>query len=137
MVQPTVRAVFAHFQNLNLLALIQDLRFGQTAWGGWSDGALLCPVAHGLPFGSDVQELNVLGQSAALVRGCTYAASRLGADARAVLRFVESWDEDVLSAHSLLQQLEELWHERLADCDIVQDILCGPSRCAPELGRMA
>jgi hypothetical protein len=40
-VQPTVRAVFAHFQNLNLLALIHDLRCGQAALDGWSDAALL------------------------------------------------------------------------------------------------
>jgi hypothetical protein len=122
-VQPTVRAVFAHFQNLNLLALIHDLRSGQAAWGGWSDGSLLCPVAHGLPFGTDIQELNALGQSAELARGCTYAASRLGADARAVLRFVESWEEETLSAASLLHQLQELWEERLADADVVQQVL--------------
>ncbi len=134
-VQPTDRAVFAHFQNLNLLALIQDLRFGQMAWGDWSDGAILCPVAHGLPSGSDVQELNTLGQSAALARGCTYAATRLGADARAVLRFVESWDEETLGARSLLQQLQELWEERLADAEVVQEILGRQSRSGEQTDR--
>ncbi len=120
-VHSNIRAVFAHFQNLNLLSLVQDLRFGQTAWGDWSDGALLCPVAHGLPAGSDVWKLR---QSTDLARGCAYAASRLGADAQAVLRFVESWDEEVLSATCLLQQLQELWDERLADAVAVQDVLC-------------
>jgi hypothetical protein len=122
-VQPTVRAVFAHFQNLNLLALIHDLRCGQAALDGWSDAALLCPIAHGLPSGGDVHALNTFGQAANFARGCRYAARRLGADAFSVRHFVESWDEETLSADSLLQQFLELWEERLDDAEVVQAVL--------------
>ena len=50
-VSSRVYSVFGHFQNLNLLALLQDLREGRTARQAWLAGSLLCPVAHGLPHG--------------------------------------------------------------------------------------
>jgi hypothetical protein len=119
-----IRDVFAHFQNLNLLALLHDLRGGQTAKRSWiSTGANLCPVAHGLPAGSQVRELLVLGQTAGLEDGCTFAAQHLGAAREAVLRFVRLWDEDVFRSDWLLRQLEEIWYERLADAEAVQEIL--------------
>jgi hypothetical protein len=123
--------VFGHFQNLNLLALLQDLRAGRTARQAWHSGSLLCPVAHGLPHGAEVQRLRALGQAADLSAGCDFAARHLGADPAAVLRFVRSWDEEALSSDALLRQLEELWAERLADAEAVQELLQGgPS--APE-----
>jgi hypothetical protein len=127
-VSSTVYGVFGHFQNLNLLALLQDLRDGRTARQAWLSGSLLCPVAHGLPHGTHVEELRVLGQTIALTEGCDLAARRLAADPGAVLRFVRSWDEDDLSTGALLRQLEELWEERRVDAEAMQALLqSGPS----------
>ena len=122
-VAQNIRAVFGHFQNLNLLVLIQDLWARETARHGWSTGTLLCPVAHGLPAGEQVRHLTVLGQTADLDAGCEYAARHLGADPKAVLRFVRAWDEQGLAPTWLLQQLDEIWHERLADAQVMQDLL--------------
>src|SRR5260370_16313431 len=113
-VSPGVQAVFGHFQNLNLLALLHDLRDGRTAREAWLSGLLLCPVAHGLPAGPQVRELSALGQSADLSEGCHYAARLLGAEPGAVLRFVRFWDEGAVSRGWLLRQLGEGWGERLA-----------------------
>lgn len=120
-----IREVFGHFQNLNLLALLHDLRSRSTARQAWSTGTLLCPVAHGLPAGQQVRELSVLGQAAELADGCEYAARWLGAPPAAVLRFVRSWDDGVLDRERLLGQLEELWQERLADAEVMQELLQG------------
>src|SRR5262245_31078444 len=122
-ISPIIRDVFVHFQNLNLLALLFDLHQDRTARQAWSSGSLLCPVAHGLPAGQQVQQLAVLGQIADLGRGCDFAARQLGADPAAVLRFVRSWDADAFSRDWLFQQLFELWQERLADAEAVQELL--------------
>jgi hypothetical protein len=121
-----IREVFGHFQNLNLLALLHDLRKHETARQAWSSGAWLCPVAHGLPAGRQVRELSALGQAADLEDSCDYAARHLGANPRAVLRFVRSWDEEVVGGERLLGQLQGLWQERLADALAVQEMLQGP-----------
>jgi hypothetical protein len=132
-VSPGVQAVFGHFQNLNLLALLQDLRGGRTARQAWLSGALLCPVAHGLPAGPQVRELSSLGQAADLSVGCYFAARLLGADPGAVPRFVRFWDEGAVSPGWLLRQLEEVWAERLADAQALQGLLQGGPG-APEWG---
>lgn len=119
----SIREVFGHFQNLNLLALLHDLRDRRTARQAWSSGTLLCPVAHGLPAGQQVQRLTVLGQIAQLGQGCDFAARLIGADPAAVLRFVRSWDDEAFSREWLLWQLHELWQERLADAEAVQELL--------------
>lgn len=118
-----IRAIFSHFQNLNLLALLQDMRAGRVTRRGWLSGTLLCPVAHGLPHGEQVRELRAMGQAADLGHGCAYAADRLGAEAQAVLYFVRCWDEGVIQPENLLRQLEELWSERLEDALTVQAFL--------------
>ncbi|HTU23541.1 MAG TPA: hypothetical protein VMG10_36230, partial [Gemmataceae bacterium] len=64
-----IRDVFGHFQNLNLLALLHDLQQDRTARQTWANGRLLCPIAHGLPAGQQVQRLSVLGQIAELGQG--------------------------------------------------------------------
>ena len=107
-ISPIIRDVFGHFQNLNLLALLFDLHQDHTARQAWSSGSLLCPVAHGLPAGQQVQQLAVLGQIAELGRGCDFAARCLGADPAAVLRFVRSWDADDFSRDWLFQQLVDV-----------------------------
>jgi hypothetical protein len=128
-VSPSVRGVFGHFHNLNLLALLHDLRAGHTARQAWLSGSLLCPVAHGLAAGPQVRALSALGQTDDLNQGCAFAARQLGADPSAVLRFVRLWDEEALSTASLLRQLEELWRERLADAEAMQGLLReAPSR---------
>jgi hypothetical protein len=124
-VHARIRAVFGHFQNLNLLALLRDLSSGRTAVRSWSSGTLLCPIAHGLPARQDVVALNLLGQTDELIRGCDHAARRLGADPASVLHFVRSWDEESIGAGWLLAQLEELWAERLEDAETVQALLQG------------
>jgi hypothetical protein len=120
-----IRGVFGHFQNLNLLTLLQDLHSGRTARQAWSTGALLCPVAHGLPTGQQVRELVLLGQTTDLGHGCHRAARHLGAHPTTVLRFVRSWDEGFFGPDRLLQQLQELWQERVADAEAMQELLQG------------
>ncbi len=124
-VSPKFFAVFGHFQNLNLLALLQDLRSGRTERQAWLSGTRLCPVAHGMPRGDHVLRLKALGHVADPAKGCDYAARHLGADPDAVLRFVRYWDEEAPSPEPLLRQLEELWAERLADAEAVQEVLQG------------
>jgi hypothetical protein len=122
-IESMIRDVFGHFQNLNLLALIYDLDQDRTARQAWASGSLLCPVAHGLPAEQQVRQLSVLGQMAGLGQGCDVAARHLGADPRAVQRFVRAWDTDAVSRAWLLHQLYELWQERLADAEAVQEVL--------------
>jgi hypothetical protein len=118
-----VRAIFSYFENLNLLILIEDLRASRIVRHGWSTGKLLCPIAHGLPNGDQVHELNRLGQTADVSLSCNYAAHFLGANPSAVLRFVCSWDDATLSREWLQRQLEELWIERLENALAVQEVL--------------
>jgi hypothetical protein len=122
-IDTSIRNVFGHFQNLNLLVLLENLRSGRTAQRAWSSGALLCPVAHGLPAGQQVRDLRILGQAAEWGQDCDYAARCLGADPAAVLRFVRLWDEHVRAPGWLLRKLSELWEERLADAWAVQEML--------------
>jgi hypothetical protein len=122
-VSSTIHDVFGHFQNLNLLALLHDLRGNRAARGAWSSEIDLCPIAHGLPAGQQVEELNVLVEIADVRKGCAYAARHLGADPIAVARFVRYWDEQVFGREWLFRQLEEMWQERLADAVAVQDVL--------------
>jgi len=124
-VSTRIRDVFGYFQNLNLLALLHDLRTHHAARQAWSTGTVLCPIAHGLPAGEQVRELNLLGQSADLKWGCDYAAQFLGADPAAIFRFVRAWDEETLGRIWLFQQLQELWEERLADAEVMQEFLHG------------
>jgi len=76
--QRSIRQVFGHFQNLNLLALLEDLRCGRTARGAWASGSSLCPVAHGLLGGRTVSELKILSHASDLRYGCDYAAGSWG-----------------------------------------------------------
>jgi hypothetical protein len=124
-VSSNIRGVFGHFQNLNLLALLHDLRDGHTTRQAWLSGTRLCPVARGLPAGRHVRALTVLGQAADLGEGCDYAARQLGADPDMVLRFVRSWDEEAFGRDWLCRQLQELWDERLADAEAFQELLQG------------
>jgi hypothetical protein len=123
-----IREVFGHFHNLNLLALLHDLRGGRAAREDWSTtDKLLCPVAHGLASGQQVREINLLGEFANLKKACSYAAQCLGANVDAVARFVHSWDDHSLSTEVLTRHLEDIWQERLADAEAMQQVLAVPT----------
>ena len=121
----SIRGIFAHFQNLNLLALLHDLRTDRTARGAWLDGSLLCPIAHGLSTGRQVRELESLGPCSELTPSCHHAARDLGTEPSRILQFVRSWDGQDLSCEVLFSQLNELWEERLSDADAMQELLHG------------
>lgn len=122
-----IRNVFAHFQNLNLLVLINGLRRRNVAKGDWTQLDRLCPIAHGLPEGRLVQETRYVSQANSLEQGCVYAARRLGAQPDEVARFVQWWDSaDETGLELLIVQLQRLWQERLADADAMQRILEQP-----------
>ena len=125
LIETAIRKVFAHFQNLNLLALVHDLEHDGAARADWSARHFLCPVAHGLASAQQVREVNLLNQMANLRKACDYAANCLGAQPGAVIRFVRSWDEHVLTREELLWHLRQLWDERLADAIAVQQVIQG------------
>ncbi len=138
MASAIITELFSYFQDLNLLALLEDLRAGRTTRDAWLSGSLLCPVAHGLPAGHLVQNLNALGQSASFGFGCDFAGRQLGADPRRIAEFVKSWDEGRLGSDWLIGQLEEIWNERLEDAETIQDLLQEPSAAIEETaGRAA
>jgi hypothetical protein len=122
---PIIHGVFGHFQNLNLIVLLDDLRAERAAQGAWAAGRRLCPVAHGMPAGQVVNDLRFLGQAADLERGCDYAARHLGADPVRVHQFVKLWDSHSYAQDWLLGKLEDLWQERLMDADAVQELISG------------
>src|SRR5687767_13408593 len=119
------RHIFERFQNLNLAFLLEDLRRNLTAVGNWEAAQKLCPVAHGMPDGAAVAQLRYLSQEINLERACEYAAALMGAQGREVFRFVELWDHKPY-AEWLLDELDAIWQERLADAVAVQEVTAGP-----------
>jgi hypothetical protein len=67
-----------------------------------------------------------------LPRACDYAANVLGADPASLSRFIHYWDGDGESNTGQLQQLDELWQERLTDAEAVQDV-CRLPRNGPSV----
>jgi hypothetical protein len=123
-VDPAIRGVFDYFQNLNLLVLMEDLQRGQTARRAWHARGQLCPVAHGLPADQQVREACAADlEPGNLNRACIFAARILGAKPEEVVHFVECWDLDRISDNELREQLEQLWQERLADAELMQEFL--------------
>jgi hypothetical protein len=120
-----VRRVFAHFHNLNLRVLIEDLRRGKVTRGNWSYDDDLCPVAHGLPSGQAVSVLRYLSQAVDLPRACRQAAHEIGVPPRFLERFILSWDGGGMSQEWLLEQLQSIWAERQADADALQLVVGG------------
>ena len=119
-----IRGVFDYFQNLNLLVLVEDLRQGQTARNAWQKGISLCPVAHGLPAEQQVREACSADlEPGYLNRACIFAARILGAKPEEVVHFVECWDRDRIGDDELREQLEQLWRERVADAELMQEFL--------------
>jgi len=118
----SLRPIFARFQNLNLVFLIEDLRRGLTARGGWLEHSNLCPVAHGMPDGDTIEYLEYLNHSKNLDAACAFAARALGARPGEVELFVERWDDAQLGPW-LLEELERIWQERVEDAEFMQDLL--------------
>jgi len=116
------RNLFARFQNLNLLVLIQDLRRGLIGRGNWLAGARLCPVAHGMADGAAVDHLEYLNYARNLDAACAFAARELGMSDAEVSDFVHCWDE-APAIGWLLDELEQMWEERLQDAEAMQDVL--------------
>jgi hypothetical protein len=125
-----IRNVFGHFQNLNLLVLIHDLRAGRAVQGAWAFAGDLCPVAHGMPMGQLVSTLRYMGQVFEPARASAYAAGYLGANPIDVQHFVDWWDAHVFSSDWLLGELESLWNERREDAEAVQEVISG-NPCSP------
>jgi hypothetical protein len=118
----SLRSIFERFQNLNLVFLIEDLRRGLTARGGWLEHANLCPVAHGMPDGDTIEHLEYLNHAKNLDAACAFAARMLGARPGEVELFVERWDDAQLGPW-LLEELQRIWDERVEDASFVQELL--------------
>jgi hypothetical protein len=117
----TVRNVFTHFQNLNLIVLMDDLRakrVARLAWITYASGQL-CPIAHGMPSFTALRK--VIESD-----GYNQAGEFLGCDEKWPREFVEKWDIVVYRDEELLAELQEIYQERLADADAVQQVIEGP-----------
>lgn len=117
-----LREIFERFQNLNLIFLIEDLRRNLAATGNWASSELLCPVAHGMPDGATVERLKYLSQAVNLDAACKYAACEVGAHETTIRHFVDLWDSTPAPMW-LLQELEQIWAERVEDADFVTAFL--------------
>jgi hypothetical protein len=78
-----------------------------------------------MPSGHAVGVLRYVSQAVDLPRACRLAAEEMGVPPRFVERFVLSWDGGAMSQEWLLEQLESIWAERLADADAVQEVIAG------------
>lgn len=125
------RDIFARFQNVNLLALIEDIRRRNVAREAWHDSHLfdevkgqnhdLCPVAHGFLCGQDtedVEDAETFSKSTAL------AAKIIGVAGEAVFNFVTEWDKNHKGSEEyLLYLLQSIWDERLVDAVATQEMI--------------
>jgi len=116
------RGIFERFQNLNLIALIEDLRRGQVAQGNWIEadddhGELynLCPLYHGVR--RDLESAIDFACAASVEN--ELVARHLGVRERDVRDFVGWWD-GWGDANGLLITLERILAERRIDADAVQ-----------------
>jgi hypothetical protein len=116
------RNLFARFQNLNLLFLIHDLRRGLIARGNWLAQDRLCPVAHGMADGAAVEHLEYLNHARNFDVACAFAARELALASDDVSDFVRRWDETP-AVGWLLDELEQIWVERLEDAEALQSVL--------------
>lgn len=133
-----LRLIFARFQNLNLLCLMEDLKRGHVHRLGWmgrfmNEGLTLCPLAHGwshhVPVGwaSGGPTLNFMSRLLACEE---YKAAGFGPEEVAlVAMFLNWWDwleeKETRSSKAarLGRALEHIWRERLEDAEAVQAVL--------------
>lgn len=109
------RPIFEQFKDLNLFVLRENLRLGRVIYRHWNGpGGLMCPYRHG---------------TASWCRNWIR-----GVSAEACTLFVQWWDMKVpwwdlfgvrrrRARHQLLQLVESILAERLADADAMQQIL--------------
>jgi hypothetical protein len=142
--------IFSRFQNLNLLFLIQDLRNDKVAIRCWrtfrEEGTnTLCPLMHGAP--GDIND-NVSMQNVYAML-CKYS----GVPVKQLIEFVNYWDgprigdssvwnpvvlldelkADIARSSSVRTELytllKEIYDERLADANAVQEVLESQLTC--------
>lgn len=136
--------IFSRFQNLNLLFLIRDLELNQAARGTWVrtdyvDDRQICPLAHGWRFcrlwGLVGGDWNEALQPWADYTGNGWEGTKAG-------EFPMWWDlvaledrhlkdgewpaEATRRRNQLLQVLQDIYAERLADAEVVQAITAAP-----------
>ena len=160
------KTMFSRFQNLNLLFLREDLLLRRVASGDWMafvsindlfvesriQYPLLCPIAHGWAVHCP--------QATSISSGCARVDlarefSSDGDDDIALLEsdleyllagvspsegnlFINAWDANGDSYEVLLGIIDEIFQERLADADAVQDVICqeAVNARASKAGRM-
>ena len=109
--------IFSRFQNLNLLALINNLQKDHVSRGLWirqadKEPSTMCPLAHGTyPLTVNIGDR------------CENAAQRLSLSLSTILRFIGQWDGEKLARFRLLFVLEDIWKERLEDAETLQEVL--------------
>jgi hypothetical protein len=121
-----IRRVFATFQGLNLAILREDVRRGLVAREHWfmknqyGHIETLCPIAHGW-VGPGLFRMTSHGWLCMSVESARF----LGEAADNADRFIEWWDgcDPKYTTKRLLEILDDLWAERLADADAVQGVI--------------
>lgn len=120
-----IKAVFSRFENLPLLNLRQSLVRGEVCVGDWWDKSdegtkVFCPIAHGWR--------TFCGNLAYAVRDAGF----VGADAESAAELFYNWfdghhdDSSTPDRKSLvLDAVDDLLAERLADADAVQRVISG------------
>ncbi len=134
-----IRGIFARFENLNLLFLIEDLRRGLVASDGWiryEDGGdfiykVTCPLAHG--WKGDIG--NVCDDTCESNHEDRMFCLHAGVTLRTGKAFYNWWDNgsDCYTERgelglkqrkaALIAILGEIYAERLADADAVQGVI--------------
>jgi hypothetical protein len=126
------RPIFERFQNLNLIVLLEDLRKGQVARNSWTTkisykpiSIEICPIAHGW---SKYISPEVNGKyfftfpSDRNIK----SAEMIGVDVKNIKSFLHWWDSAksyMEVTQELLQLLQSILDERLADADVVQEVI--------------
>ena len=113
-----IRELFSRFHNLNLLVLMEDLHdpsknMSWTVWVG-EGGIRTCPLAHGMSHLSKNQPCRMVFIESMRVPPVE------------VDHFTTWWDQQharIDRAAELLDILRDIWLERLADAEAVQDVM--------------
>ena len=114
--------IFSRFRDLNLVTLITDLERYRVARGGWilsrPYGRDMCPVAHG--WDKFIREGFIGGNCV-----CRHneSAKAIGISIGKIGDFTDSWDTLAITSQQLLTVLRDIWRERLADADAVQEVI--------------
>ena len=112
------RRLFGHFRDLNLLTLRSNLDVCRVARRDWFADGHLCPLGHGMPGWVAVRDAVASTQSRnePLPAGLHRTHVDVGL-------FVDLWDKGLITRDWLVEQVEQLWMERLADADTLQAVV--------------